>query len=248
MAADEKRNASEAVEETMTWKAERFFGRNWMFVFGAVTLAFLTGTYDIHQLGKRMSSLEDTVRDNNNKVVMTTIDGRAIKVEKTPLKAEDLKKFVASTVVNNMIVSRAGLTNNFKIDNFKKFSDVLERSKGLGLIYTDFIDKEDKQKIGYLTAYLNWILDAMAKDKLSEYVNISDYKFDVYTFDKNTFHAELSIFVVTQNYMIAQGQYVPKNGVIKIAVDGNFNLENSTDVNPYGLRFDSLKIEMPTKV
>jgi hypothetical protein len=147
-----------------------------------------------------------------------------------------------------MIVSRAGQTNNFKIDNFKKFSDVLERSKGLGLIYTDFIDKEDKQKIGYLTAYLNWILDAMAKDKLSEYVNISDYKFDVYTFDKNTFHAELSIFVVTQNYMIAQGQYVPKNGVIKIAVDGNFNLENSTDVNPYGLRFDSLKIEMPTKV
>ncbi len=238
---------NETVNETLSWKAERFFGRNWMFIFWGATIAFLVGTYDIHQLGNRMTTLENTVRENNNNVVMTTIDGRAIKVEKTPLKAEDLKKFVASTLVNNMIVSRAGLTNNFKIDNFKKFSDVLERSKGLALIYTDFIDKEDKQKLGNLTAYLNWILDAMAKDKLSEYVNVSDYKYDVYTFDKNSFHAELSVLVVTQNYMIAQGQYVPKNGVVKIVVDGNFDLKNSTDVNPYGLRFDSLKIEMPTK-
>lgn len=82
-----------------------------------------------------MENLEEVVRENNSKVVLTTSDGRAIKVTKEPLKAEYLKQFATSVYVNHFIVSRSQLTNNFEKPNFKDYSEVLDNVPNLKIFF-----------------------------------------------------------------------------------------------------------------
>ena len=234
-------------QESFAWKAERFFGKNWKFIFWGLIIAIIVIAYELHLISTRMAKLEKTVADNNGKVVLTTIDGRAIKVTKTPLKAELLKKFIVSTLVNNMIVSRASLTNEYRKSDFKKASDILRQSKNLAMIYQNYIDKKDKTAMGYFVGYLNWILSALAQDKLPDYIDIKDYKIDSYTYNGNKWHAEITIYVSTNNYIIAKDRYERKDGEIKIVADGKVDLAESTDVNPYGVKIERFKIVMPTK-
>jgi len=235
------------MEENLAWRTERFFAKNWKFIFWGLVIAILVVAYEIYGINSRMTSLEKTIAENNAKVVLTTMDGRAIKVQKTPLKAELLKKYVVSMLVNNLLVDRAALTHNFEKNDFKKYSDILKSSKNLATIYTDFIDHDDKVAMGYFISYLNWILTAIAQDKLPEFISIKDYRVDQYTYNGNKFHVEISIKVKTQNYIVGQDKYVTKNGIVKISADGYFDLEKSSDINPYGVRITKFKIEMPTK-
>lgn len=234
-------------EETISWKAERFFAKNWQYIFWGIIIALIVVSWSIYNITTRMTSLERTVAENNGKVVLTTSDGRAIKVTKTPLKAEYLKQFAASTFVNNFIVSRAQLTNNFSKNVFTKYSDILENSQALGMIYTDYIDKNNKQALGDFTSYLQWILSAIGQDKLPEYIAIRDYNIQQYEYNENSFRMVLNISVSAQSYILAQAQYFTQNGNIKITATGTFNLELSSDNNPYGMRVTSFGIDMITK-
>lgn len=251
------------MSESIVWKCERFFGKNWIYVFTLMALSQIVTTYVNVGLDERMTILEKTVAENNNKAVLMTTDGRAIKVIKTPIKAEDRKKFVISTLVNNVIVSRSSMAGeNFSESNFQKMSDVLSAVQNLGLFYKEFLDdpellKGDRSKRdeyqaalqakGEFQSYLVWLLDAFAKDKLPEYITIRNYVDDKYTYSSNEFDTEITINVRTNNWIVSLNKYVEANAVIKIAAKGNFNLEKTTDVNPYGLRFTSFKITMPTK-
>lgn len=100
-------------KESLNFKCEQFFGKNWKYVASFLGIAILVGAYELNSISQRMQKLEQVVLENNEKVVLTTSDGRAIKVTKEPLKAEYLKQFAVSTHVNNFIVSRSQLTNNF---------------------------------------------------------------------------------------------------------------------------------------
>lgn len=251
------------MKESVVWKCERFFGKNWIYVFTIMALSQIVVTYVNVGLENRMTSLEKTVAENNNKAVLMTTDGRAIKVTKTPIRAEDRKKFVISTLVNHLIVSRSMMAgDNFSETNFQKMSDVLNSVQNLGLFYKEFLDdpellrtdrsKRDEyqdalQAKGEFQSYLVWLLDAFAKDKLPEYITIRNYNDDKYNYTGNEFDTEITINVKTNNWIVSLNKYVEVNGVIKIAAKGNFNLEKSTDLNAYGLRFTSLKITIPTK-
>jgi hypothetical protein len=234
-------------EETISWKAEIFFAKNWKYIFWGIVVAVLVCAWEIHSISSRMESLEKTVAENNGKVVLTTTDGRAIKVTKTPLKAEYLKQFAISVFVNNFIVSRAQITNNFQKSNFNKFSDILENSKPLAMIYTDYLDKENKEAVGYFISYLQWLLYAIGKDKLPEYIVLRGYTVNSYEYNDNVFKLVLDIQVGAQSYILAQNQYLAQSGIIRITSGGTFDLELSTDNNPYGMRINTFSIDMITK-
>lgn len=234
-------------EENFSFKAEMYFAKNWKFIFWGLILIFLVGTWELRNIADKMEKLEKVVYENNSKVVLTTTDGRAIKVTKTPLQAERLKEFAVSTLVNNLIVSRASLTDNFKISTFVKPADILRNSQSLGLIWKEFIDQTDRQIVGEFTSYINWLINAIATDKLPEYIQIRSHRVDRYETLTNTFDIELEVFVSANSYILSLGNYVNSNGSIKIAAKGNFNLENSTDYNPYGMKFTSLRIKALTK-
>ena len=238
--------------ESLNFKCEQFFGKNWKFVGSFIALALLVMAYEMSNVNERMTNLEKVVQENNGKVVLTTIDGRAIKVTKEPLKAEYLKQVAVSTYVNNFIISRSQLTNNFEKPNFKNYTELLDNVPSLRIILNDFMDSKANESkkiavnqidVGDLRAYVQWLIAATAQDKLPEYIAIKDYSVDKYEYNANKFSIELSIKVIAQSYILSRNEYTSQQGIFKIKSKGSFDLSKSSDINPYGMRIESLKIE-----
>ena len=196
-------------EESINFKCEQFFGKNWKYVAGFIGICFLIFSIEIRNMSEAMQELKKVVYDNNDKVVLTTTDGRAIRVTKEPLRAEFLKQYAISAFSNNFIVSRSQLTDNFTLNSFKTYEDVIKNAKGLAFIFETFFESGDKVA--------------------------------------NKFKMELSLKVVANSYILARGKYEPQNGTFKIYIEGSYNLEKSSDTNPYGLRVQRLKVNPVVK-
>ncbi|WP_201273951.1 hypothetical protein [Helicobacter sp. MIT 11-5569] len=251
-----KGERKEHSKESLNFKCEQFFGKNWKFVGGFIAVALLVFAYEISNISERMETLEEVVRENNGKVVLTTTDGRAIKVTKEPLKAEYLKQFAISIFLNNFIVSRSQLTNNFEKPNFKNYDEVLDNVPSLRNILRNFIDSKNDEKagikanpqaVGDLRAYVQWLISAVAQDKLPEYIAIKDYNLEKYEYSGNSFDIELSIIIIAQSYILSQNEYKQQQGIFKLKAQGDFDLSKSSDINPYGMRINSLKIQPVVK-
>jgi len=235
------------MKEPISYKAEMYFAKNWKFIFWGIILAIIFIGYELNIISARMSKLETVVRNNNGKVVFTTADGRAIRVAKTPLKAEYLKQNVISTYVNNFIVGRANITNKFTQAKFVKPSDILAHNKKLANIWKNFIKDDNQKAKGEFVSYLEWLINAIAKNKLPEYIAIRDYTVDTYEYGDNKYRLIIDIKVDIQSYIISLGKYVSRKGIIKIKGAGEFDFKNSTDSNPYGMTIDDFSIDMVTK-
>lgn len=231
--------------ETFSFKCEQFFGKNWKFVGGFIGISLLVMAYEIGELSSKMETLTNVVYENNGKVVLTTTDGRALKVVKEPLKAEYLKQFAVSTFVNNFIVSKSQLTNNFKKIQFENASEVLDNVPSLRMILRNYIDTP--QGAGDMKAYATWLISAVVNDKIPEYMALKDYSLDRYEYNQNKYELEISIKVIAQSWIIAKNEYVAQNGVIKIKASGSFDLSKSSDINPYGMRIDRFSINSVVK-
>ncbi|QKG30264.1 hypothetical protein [Campylobacter sp. RM16187] len=232
-------------KETLNFKCEQFFGKNWKFVGSFIGISMLVMAYQIGDISSKMDKLTEVVYENNGKVVLTTTDGRALKVVKEPLKAEYLKQFAVSTFVNNFIVSKSQLTNNFEKIQFSNASEVLDNVPSLRLILKNFIDTP--QGSGDIKAYSTWLISSVVNDKLPEYIALKDYSLDRYEYNGNKYELEISIKVIAQSWMIAKSEYVAQNGVIKIKASGSFDLSKSNDINPYGMRIDRIQINPVVK-
>ena len=243
-------------KESLNFKCEQFFGKNWKYVASFLGIAILVGAYELNSISQRMQKLEQVVLENNEKVVLTTSDGRAIKVTKEPLKAEYLKQFAVSTHVNNFIVSRSQLTNKFQQSQFKDYGEVIDNVPQIRNILINFIDyKNNEEKniqinqiaVGDLRAYVQWLISATAQDKLPEYMAIKDYSVEKYEYTGNKFSIEIIIKIVAQSYILSENAYKQQQGNFKIVSEGSFDLGKSSDINPYGMRIEKLKIEPITK-
>lgn len=253
----QKQKSISSQQESLNFKCEQFFGKNWKYVSSFLGIAILVGAYELSSISSRMKDLERVVLENNEKVVLTTSDGRAIKVTKEPLKAEYLKQFAVSTYVNNFIVSRSQLTNNFEKSQFKDYGEVMDNVPQIRNILTNFMDyKVDEEKsieinqiaVGDLRAYVQWLISATAQDRLPEYIAIKDYSVEKYEYTGNKFSIEVVIKVVAQSYILSENIYKQQNGNFKIVSEGSFNLSKSSDINPYGMRIEKLRIEPLTKL
>lgn len=244
-------NINSHKEESLSWKCEQFFGRNWKYVAIFVGVTTLINTYETKSIVKEIEQLKMVVTENNSKVVLTTSDGRAIKVTKEPLKAEYLKQFAVSTLINNFIISRSQLTNNFNVVSFKNTEEFFQNAPTLRNIYKNFIDNKDdkskgikanKQALGDLNAYILWLTSAVAQNKLPEYMLMKDYSINKYEYTQNKFNTEIVIKVAVQSFNIIENKYIPAESEFKIYAEGSFDLAKSNDANPYGLRIERLKI------
>ncbi|RDU61501.1 hypothetical protein CQA44_08770 [Helicobacter sp. MIT 14-3879] len=244
-------------KESLNFKCEQFFGKNWKYIAFFIGISILVCAYELNNISNKMQKLEQVVLENNEKVVLTTSDGRAIKVTKEPLKAEYLKQFAISTYINNFIISRSQLTNNFQKAEFKDYGEVMDNVPQIRNILTNFIDyKRDEEKaieinqvaVGDLRAYVQWLISATAQDKLPEYIAIKDYSVEKYEYQGQKFSTEIIIKAVAQSYILSENTYKQQNGNFKITSTGSFDLNKSSDINPYGMRIESLKIEPITKV
>jgi hypothetical protein len=235
------------LKESTEYKAEIFFAKNWKYIFWALIVVLILQLWGWNNITGEMKDLKQVVRENNDKVVLTTTDGRAIKVTKEPIKAEYLKAYAVSTFANGFIVGRANVTNNFEETKFMKPSDVIKNAPNLANIWTNFIRDDDKILKGKFLSYLNWLINAIATDKLPEFIAIQNYVVDKYEYEGNKFKIGISVTVNAQSYVLSLGKYVSSKGVITIEGEGYFDLSYSKDDNPYGMNMTDFKINMVTK-
>lgn len=244
------------VKESVSFKCEQFFAKNWKYVGGLISLAILVMAWEMSSISSRMKSLEKIVHENNGKVVLTTTDGRAIRVVKEPLRAEYLKQFAVSTYLNHFVVSRSQMTSNFSRSSFNQLSEVLSEVQQLGVIYSHFLDtKEDKERgitinrqaIGEFSSYIKWLISAVAQDRLPEFINIKGHSIDKYEYNGNKFQIEIRIQITAQSYSISQDKYISQNGEFKIISEGTFDLAKGSEYNPYGMRIEKLRISPVVK-
>lgn len=235
--------------ESLNFQCEQFFGKNWKYIAIFLCLTIIVFGYEISNIASQMKDLRNIVYENNSKVVLTTSDGRAIRVTKENLKAEYLKQFAISAYINNFIISRSQLTNDFQQPNFKDYGEVLENVPNLKNILYNFMDSNkerdgslNEQAIGDLRAYIQWLISAVAQDKLPEYISLKDYSVDKYEYSGNKFSIVISIKTIAQSYILATDKYVSQNGIFTIQSQGSFDLSKATDVNPYGMRIERIKI------
>lgn len=234
-------------EEKLSFKCEMFFGKNWKHIFWGIVVLLLLFLWQISQISNRMKELEKVVYENNGKVVFSTADGRAIRVTKEPLKAENLKLYATSVFVNNFIASRSMLTKDFSKTNIATYKDILENTKTLGDIYLYFLDKENKDAVGQFINYIQWLINGIATDKIPEYINILGYTINSFEYKDNRYAIDLSIKVATNSYILALGKYRDEIGQINIKAKGDFDLQRSSDANPYGMNINNFSITAVTK-
>jgi len=234
-------------EEKLSFKCEMFFGKNWKHIFWGIVVLLLLFLWQISQISNRMQELEKVVYENNGKVVFSTADGRAIRVTKEPLKAENLKLYATSVFVNNFIASRSMLTKDFSKTNIATYKDILENTKTLGDIYLYFLDKENKDAVGQFINYIQWLINGIATDKIPEYINILEYTINSFVYKDNRYAIDLSIKVATNSYILALGKYRDEIGQINIKAKGDFDLQRSSDANPYGMNINNFSITAVTK-
>ena len=233
--------------EDFNFLANQFFGRNWKFIFWGLMITLLFGVWSINRISNKIYELEKIVEDNNGKVVLLTTDGRVVRITKEPLKAEYFKQYAVSIFVNNFIVDRSRITNNFSTKQFKSANDVLANSKNLNLIYNEFINQKNAQSVGYFGSYLNWLLNAIGQDTLPEYISITDYSVNKYEHNGQNFKITIDIKVAANSYILAEAKYVQQSGSVLIEAEGEFNFSSATDNNPFGMKINSFNIKMVTK-
>lgn len=234
-------------EEGFSFRAERFFGKNWFLI---ALLSFVTVFYSLYVSEKTATTINELkaiVKNNNLYTVMTTTDGRAIKVVKQKVEPKFLEKWIAKSLVSNLIVSRAELTNNYQVNKFTSADDVYENSYKLRFIWTDVLNKNNVNAKKDFAGYLNNLKGMLGQDMLPEVITINNYSVEKFSFKSNTFDSEISVKVGTTNYNIAEDIHYEKVGVITIKAKGNLDLSKSTELNPYGLLLDSFTIELVTK-
>ncbi len=234
-------------DETLAFKAERIFAKNW-FVIAIVSIGItFYALYVLEKTASAIEDLKDTVYTNNLYTIMTTVDGRSIKVKKTKLEAKFIEKWLAKTLVENFIVSRSEITDNFKVNKFTSPSDVIANSYKLQFIYQDLMSKKNKESQKDLRTYLFKLQSMLGEDKMPEFITINNYKVEYFKFNQNSFSIKVNVSVGTVNYDLSKDSKYEKRGVVPIEVKGYVDLAESTELNPYGLIIKNFKIGVVVK-
>ena len=236
-----------AKNESVLFKAERIFAKNWFII---ALLSFAVTFYALYvseKTANAIKELKDTVHTNNLYTIMTTVDGRSIKVKKTKLEAKFIEKWLSKTLVTNFIVSRSELTHNFSINQFSTPKDVISNSYKLQFIYTDLISKENKEAQQNLRTYLFKLQSMLGEDTMPEFITINNYSVEYFKFNNNIFSMKVNVTVGTINYDISQDEKYEKKGNIPIEVTGYVDLSKSTELNPYGLLIKKFNIGVMVK-
>ena len=74
-----------------------------------------------------------------------------------------------------------------------------------------------------------------------------DLNDDKYQYDGNQFELSITLKVTAQSYILARNSYFSQEGTFGIVAKGSFSLENSSDVNPYGMRIHRMKFSPMVK-
>lgn len=237
------------LDESYVFKAERFFAKNWIFVFTVTLVTIFYSLYTQKSVTDKVNRMQEMMEKANLYVVLTTVDGRSVKVQKTELSSDYIERWLARTLIEGLIVTRAELTDNFKTTDFSDINVIMKNSYKLSNLLTYVLDENQKESkaVDNLRTYLFALQQALAADTLPEFMNIVKYRTSSFSFKNNHFSIEVEVELSTYNRLSAQNKNVFGKSKIKIQAEGILSLEHSSENNPYGLLIRRFAIEVPKK-
>lgn len=237
------------LDESYVFKAERFFAKNWIFVFSITLITIFYSLYTQKSVTDKVNRMQEMMEKANLYVVLTTVDGRSVKVQKTELSPDYIERWLARTLIEGLVVTRAELTDNFKTTDFSDIAVIMKNSYKLSNLLKYVLDENQKESkaVANLRTYLFALQQALASDTLPEFMNIVKYHTSSFSFKNNHFIIEVEVELSTYNRISSQNKNIFGKSKIKIQAEGILSLEDSNENNPYGLLIRRFAIEVPKK-
>ncbi|ULO04497.1 hypothetical protein [Campylobacter sp. RM12651] len=244
-----KKQKDITLDEGYAFKAERFFAKNWIFIFTITLVTIFYSLYTQKSVTDKVNRMQEMMEKANLYVVLTTVDGRSVKVQKTELSSDYIERWLARTLIDGLIVTRAELTDNFKTTDFSDVAVIMKNSYKLSSLLQYVLDENPKESkaVDNLRTYLFALQQALAADTLPEFMNIVKYRTSSFSFKNNHFSIEVEVELSTYNRLSAQNKNVFGKSKIKIQAEGILSLEDSSENNPYGLLIRRFAVEIPKK-
>jgi len=236
------------------FRIERLVLKN---LFWFIAIFFLVVLYQSSRMGE-IADAQDGIRKEmemqRNSYVALDSQGIPISLPRTYVGAENNQAIVAEAL-KKLIVSRANITDNFKVSKFEKVTDIASNSQSLTTFANEYIIlhqnllsnleikteeweriKEENQKgIRYFRAYLQYLHEQLMEDKLPHKITIIDYDVINYTYDGNSFQIQMRVQEIVDRYagQTQDGKVIwdSKKGYSTITARGFFDIRLRTKRN-----------------
>lgn len=166
-------------------------------------------------------------------------------------KAKEETAIIEENVVKNtlkislqkyLIVDTLKVTNGYK-DIPKTIDDIYKSNKESRDFSEFFLNvKKDDKAFNLMKAHLEVILTLIKKNKLPEYIIITDSKIEKYEKKDNAFKISILVNVSADSFLVKTGEWDKKKDNIKIEATGKINILPTNQINPLGIKINSFKV------
>lgn len=221
---------------------------NWIIAFGII----ITFVYLSLKIGNVLNAVENSeisIKKDIGKVVFLTSDGRIIKLKKAPVSYADkrIALYVANLVEVHLIKDLVTISKGFKV-NYSSGKDLVNKFKP----FNDF--KSYLLNPNWINTYASNILLLISNDNYPEYINPYNRKilnFVVINTKTNSFKIDIQYDIIKRSYLrelTTPNKYKTAYAVIDFKAQGFFNPgKYGSFVNPFGLKFTNININILTK-
>lgn len=245
---DKQKEESKSLQriKEITWKIERFFGKN--IIFFGIVFAFILFSLNgaINSLRESETNLRKEISEIKMSYVSITDTGVLNNLPRTFINPAEKGNEVAEAL-KVLLVDRATISKGFTVSSFAKTEDILDSSMELqNFLYnyilvqrgeTDKIKQDQKNGYGYFQSYLSYVQELFRGVnengqliELPHYLKTVDKKVNKYEFKDNSFNIDVT-YVTTLNIFAGKDPttnkpiWKQKNGTSRIVARGYFDIQ-----------------------
>lgn len=228
-------------------KAEVWVGRNFVKVligsFLIAVMGLLFGLYASKKNNDAIMVLSQALAEMSNKVVVLTPDGRVAQIEKSTLNQEQLKIYLYSFVLTNLVFDKFSFMRD-KIyapnpDKIPSYSDQVGRALKMSLF-----DKKRPQGFRNFRATVEYLWSLGKADQLPEIVKPIGVEEEEFRYNPQTREFTYRVrLVVAVTYFTVKKEWKTAKGSYTVELAGYFNPLMGIPTNPFGMKLTYLKIE-----
>lgn len=235
--AKEKRTLSEKIED--------FVKYNWWSMSLLYLFSSLFMVYSYYDITENIDTTNRLIKQHISSVVLLTPDGRAVDVNRTKIDPDTdaFKLLIKRAMVDYLIIDLSSATKGFERQVVHNEDDIYNNSEKINYFAKNYLAK-DKNSLSMFKSYMTYLLSAINRDELPEYITpysskILEYK----NLPGGKFEIKIKVKFQVSAFYIEFNAQKEKHGTTIMVGKGYFDLAKATPNNPLGLAFTYLQME-----